>query len=318
MRRTTYRSNFFKKYKAEEVYAFFVGPDLTQRYISPLRMGEKTPSLSFYERDGDLLWHDLGKTTHPKGGDAMAFVYAYYKYNQDVQSLPKALARFDKDFRDGRFFDQPHFRKAKSYIPEYSTNYTDYELAYWAKLGVSQDLLEREHVYRLESLTREDGTITKRSSPKRPCFYYHFGKGWKTYSPFAPKEYKFQSSNLLGVLEGELSIRKADVGIISSSTKDRLTLKALGYEGINPTGENSLKTLINRKGEINKFYSKIYVIFDGDETGINSASQLELETGWIALYLDYPEGTKDVSDIVWNYSQDKLIEILQQCSYTKK
>ena len=291
------------------MYAFFLGNDLSLRYTSPLREPEKTPSLSLYTREGELLWKDHGKTTRPKGGDAFSFVVEYYKYKgHDFNS---ALRQFNTDFMRGYSPGKINPPESSTLTAVYNQNFEQYELDYWATHGVAESLLISENIHKVVTITKASGQVIKRSTPQRPCFLYNFISGWKSYSPLAPKKYRFLSQNLSGLVEGLATARSSEIGIISSSTKDRLTVKGIcGLDGVNPVSENALKTLLEKKEEIESLFNKIYVIFDGDETGIASANDLCEDTGWEAIHLDYPEGTKDPADVVLKYGQDTLKDLM--------
>jgi len=192
-------------------------------------------------------------------------------------------------------------------IPIVRSYWKQFELEYWNFIDLR--LLRKNRIFPCESLKYNGRTsghdIT--STEKSPAFFYFFDSkdSWKLYRPRESKKEKWKSNNIRNVIEGYNSLpRNGENLIITSSTKDRLTIKTyLGIDGINPTNETSWSNIEKKIREINERFKKVYVWLDADKAGRIGTRDICNKTNWTPIYppLHFKElGLKDQTEMLQN------------------
>ena len=252
----------------------------------------KTPPFVLYYDKGFLKWKDFG-LFGSSGNRAINYVMEYLDmsyheatdyYNKNITQQVEKLVKIKLKTKE----------VADKFIIYKRNCFEQYELDFWARFGISEDLLYAEDVYPVDTIFIDDFCVFK-SAANDPAFFYDLGNtAWKVYRPFS-KKFKWSSKNLVKVsCEGWASVTSADKTnhlIIASSTKDRLTLKAMGYNSINPLSESNIYPLLS----LPLPYSHIYIIFDNDKTGRRYAKKLSTLTSWIEVELK--SQFKDVAEM---------------------
>jgi len=141
---------------------------------------------------------------------------------------------------------------------EFDENFTDYELRYWERYGISAEELLQQQIYSLKSLRWGDSTNKVISTVGDPAFVYIFNRNpisWKVYRPLNTSGQKFRQWGIENVVEGMHQIHEAEMGILVSSTKERVVCIKACPEilFLNPTGEGSYIQLINNWSAIRPF-----------------------------------------------------------------
>lgn len=185
----------------------------------------------------------------------------------------------------------------RSLLKEYDI-YPTHELAYYNELGLGRNL----------GSTRE--------SPGFTYLYDQTIESWKCYKPFEKGADKWKSNNISKVIDGYKQLPDSgDTLIIVSSRKDLLTVRTyLGCWAICPTSETSFRNILEKEGELNERFKKIYVWLDADETGSMSTKKVVEKTKWNPIYppLEFKGlGIKDQTDMVINRSPLFLTEFWQ-------
>lgn len=272
------------------IYKYLLGDfEIGKKYTSPLRSDDDTPSFSLYY-DGDVLkWKDFGYDAC--GNKAINYLMEYMNlpFIEAIKFYNTVIKNTTLKINQVKVKD---FKKVDKFSIYNRTFFKDFELDYWNRFGIDEKQLIDESIYPLESFYYGDRLIHN-SCESDPAFILDLGSAaWKVYRPLN-KTYKWTSKNLENVkCEGcnTLAADKKDKLIITSSTKDRLVIKNLGYESINPLSESNIYPL--EKLELN--YDKIYVLFDNDDTGRKYTDKLTSLTDWIPLYLD--SKCKDIAE----------------------
>jgi len=125
----------------------------------------------------------------------------------------------------------------------------------------------------------------------------------KIYQPYSHKN-KWISNVDTTIVQGIDNIPKlAPLLVISSSLKDVMCLKLLDYNAVAPNNERSwLPAMVWKK--FKKRYKKIVILFDNDETGLESASNFSKQYSIDYKYipLSFTRQNKNISDFIYNHS----------------
>lgn len=284
------------------IYKHYFGDfNLVNKYHSPFpHRDDPRPSFKFVNigsmKNPRIIWTDFG-LSGAKYRDGIGFVMEYFGISR------KAAARkiWNELVRDQNVSIKRPVIKYPLNLPyEYGGQpLSDEEMEYWNRLSIPKKLLE---AYRISSLAfmRRAGDLIWKSEKDNPTYLYEFSKkdAFKAYRPLDPNKDKFRGQNNGSILEGYDQLpRNGEVLFITSSLKDTLTLRNLGFLAINPTSENSRRALLGKAKELLQRFEKIYILYDNDRPGIIATKVLAQKTGWIPLFLPQ-HFTKDPSDLV--------------------
>ncbi len=184
---------------------------------------------------------------------------------------------------------------------------------YWSQFGIKCSTLIKFGVYPLTHF-RLNGT----SYDCRQLTYgYYYGNGmWKIYSPDNIRRYKWFSNTNSEVIQGwdQLPLT-GNILVITKSLKDVILLHEMNIPSIAPQSEGVLINEV-KIAELKTRFSRIYLNFDFDYTGIRSGNKYKRKYGIKTLYFtngrfgtkDY--GVKDLTDYVKLYGRDKLQELI--------
>ena len=129
----------------------------------------------------------------------------------------------------------------------------------------------------------------------------------KIYQPFNTKGFKWSNQHDRSVISLWTKLPKNGEKVcICASLKDALCLWAnTGIPSISLQGEGygMSETAVS---ELKKRFSKVYILFDNDEVGIEDGRKLASETGFTNIILPYFEGGKDISDM-YKVMQNKTL-----------
>lgn len=200
------------------------------------------------------------------------------------------------------------------------TNWMNYEWDYWK--FIDRSLLKEYDIYPTHELAYYNELGLGRnlgSTRESPGFTYLYDQtieSWKCYKPFEKGADKWKSNNISKVIDGYKQLPDSgDTLIIVSSRKDLLTVRTyLGCWAICPTSETSFRNILEKEGELNERFKKIYVWLDADETGSMSTKKVVEKTNWNPIYppLEFKGlGIKDQTDMVINRSPLFLTEFWQ-------
>lgn len=298
------------------IYNFYLGDfDINRKYNSPLR---KDPKPSFQIRrskKSDLLyWKDYG-LSEQLGFDAISLVRHLYGLSRE-----EAVKRIWDDIVESKEpLPKIHLSVDTTSIPYkyYYGELSDWEMSYWKSRGIPKEILDYYNVKSLTAMYRTDKLVWK-SVKDNPTYIYLYlanKDAFKAYRPLDPRGDKFRGQNNGGLLEGfEQLPDEWEHLIITKSTKDIMTLRRLGVVSCSPTSENSFRTLLKNKDELNRRFKRKFIFFDNDGPGVKASKLLKEETGWESIVL--PKSySKDASDLV---TKDKSYKRLSSFLSTLK
>ena len=310
----------------ERILSHYLGlPIKKGLYRNPLRQDAK-PTASFFKSktNGRIMFKDFGTGYC---GDFVSIVMtkfncSYYKALQIIandfgiikrQDLPKnkCLKKWDEE----KFEDT-----GGAIIQVEIKDFTENDLQWWAKYGISQSTLKKFRVYSCKNVFL-NGNLFEMVSDNQYVYGYYGGikqdiEQWRIYHP---KKNKFKwISNWKGsYIQGAKQLSKAggDLLIIQKSLKDVMCLYEFGIQSIAPCSENlfvSNTVLIKLK----KKYKRIIVWYDTDIPGINNLRKIKKEHPELEyFFIPRKYNVKDFSDFRKKYGRDKSEKFLN--SYIK-
>ncbi|GET47128.1 toprim domain-containing protein [Capnocytophaga felis] len=184
-----------------------------------------------------------------------------------------------------------------------SKAFTEQELAFWSKSGITHSLLQKYEVVamqRFSSINKKGKPYTLHSSQSEPMFGYVSPNSIKVYRPFSKIRFLY-GGNVTDYCFGlEKLPLQGDVLFITSGEKDVLSLVSHGFSAI---CFNSETTHIRKETIkiLKPRFRYIVLLFDADETGRKASQQQQerlKEFGVLSLTLPLSgsKKDKDISD----------------------
>ena len=294
---------------------------LNKKYRNPLR--PDTNAGCFYKQNSRLLFCDYAFPEY--SGDCFRIVQILYDcdfytalqiINIDFNlQLEDKYKDFIKDHSS--FCNKPSFLPnqrigifKQSTIKVEVMPFLKSDLEYWKEFGIKEETLK---LFNVHSCFRSwiNDVIYHTYSHKDPQYCYVFpDKIFKIYRPLANKLTKWRTNSGSHVIQGyeQLPLYGEDL-IVTSSLKDVMTLYEIGYVAVAPQNEG----IIIPENIVDQFrhrFANIHILYDNDEAGIKSATNLSECCGFNMITL--PEGPKDPSDFVKSNNLDKLREFLKE------
>jgi len=294
---------------SKELLEHYCGFEIEEwEYICNPFREDNNPGARFIEgRNGYLLLEDHGwseKYLDVIGivmkVNNISFIEAIQKINIDVKDLKFELNKVGKIFSKRKV--KPNV--LKSNFKSFSLK----ELEWWKQFNWNKTLLKKFKVKSCYS-SKFNNEIRVFTSDKSPIYSYADSKGpYKRYMPFS-KGNKWRTAR--AIVEGYDQLKSSDILFITSSLKDTGMLNSIGYKAINPPSENSFKTILNIKSELEDRFNNIYVWMDNDTPGKKASIKLTEITGW--NYINCPDDLpKDPSDVCKEFGANIVNEIIKE------
>lgn len=306
----------------EQIFGYYLGSFINKKklFCSNLRKDHK-PTCSLYRnKSGTLIYKDFAT-----GQSLNAFGYVMELFHC---TYPEALRIIANDFgliKDSNIkknkgkiiskdvkIEEKEFSKIQVEIQEFS----ELELKWWNKYGITKDILDKFNVYSCKHVFLNDQLIAK-SQQHCPIFGYYGRKFqglelWRCYFP-KNKACKFIGNWPTKKIQGLDNIPKSGkLLVITKAMKDVLTLYSLGISAIAPCSETQFvsETLLET---LKKRFKYIIVLFDSDYTGISFMNKLKkrystLIYTWIPRKLE----AKDISDYYYKYGKRSTQKLIKQ------
>lgn len=315
-------SDFILSYISEkDIFDRYVNQPykLGQMIKSNLRDDDSTASLNIFIKNGQLRYKDFGHSY----GDCFEFVKQLYNC-----SYTEALKIIAKDFnlKQGIHTTEKIQKKPlpaeiafeKSIIP-IKRGWKKIDLDYWSRYNITIPLLVEYDIFACNHVylkNRPDNMyIWGTHLDDNPIYCYKIGNKFKCYRPLTKdKKAKWLSTHKEFDIQGLKQLpRKGNLCIITSSMKDVLVLKVLGYNAIALGGEgNNIPDKV--LDYLYACFDKIVIFYDNDKAGIMYAKILseKINVSYIHIPIEC-EDQKDISDFVEAYSieeGDKLMKEL--------
>lgn len=310
------------KLSEEQIFSFYIGSEIRSKKLfrSKLR-NDKNPTCSMYRsKSGALIYKDFATNQHLN-----CFAYVMELFKCDYYSALKIIANdfnivrdssivknrgkiISKDFR----IEEKEFSKIQVEIQDF----TELELKWWSKYGITPDILKKYNVYSCKHVFLNDQLVAK-SQQHCPIFGYYGKKYqgnelWKIYFP-KRKEYRFMGNYPSRKMQGYEQLPKTGkVCVITKSQKDCMTLYSLGIPACAPNSETIIpnETIIS---DLKSRFKYIICLWDNDYTGISFLNKFrhkypELIYTWIPRALK----AKDISDYYKENGKKETIKLIKE------
>ena len=289
-------------------------------FRSPLR-DDKNPTCSFFRNNkGTLLFKDFATG---QCLDIFSIVQQMFKCNYF-----EALKIIANDFgiiqnksikrNPGKINENPIKIEDKelSKIQVEIQDFTDLELKWWEKYGITKDILQKYQVYSCKYVFL-NGNLLAKSQQHCPIFGYYGKKYhglelWKIYFP-KRTNYRFIGNYPSKKLQGYDNLPKSGkICVITKSQKDVMALYAYGIPACAPNSETIIPSefIIN---DLTSRFEHVFALWDNDRTGVTFLNKIKKKYPQIkCLIIPRNLGAKDFSDLRAKYGYKKTKEFIVQ------
>lgn len=282
----------------ESIFEYYLGLKIGNKLIrSPFREDRKPTCGFYYSRSGRLYLHDFATDQHM---DCIEIVRMKFGINYQ-DALKKVLSDRDKLTRSQKLIrEEKHIEFVMGDLEFYS---------YFHKFHIKTETLTKYQVYPAKVIYANEEIIA-RGTKSNPLFAYVFPSGnIKTYRPLSKDSTKKWGGNAKsGDIAGMSQLpKKGQILFITSSLKDVMVLKEIGYNAIAFNGEGygvgDGESARHMRQVINKLEDRFeHIIFymNNDVPGLNFNQKLGYQ--YRKKYIHNPiNAPKDISDYTRKY-----------------
>lgn len=309
------------KVSEESIMYFYLGVNITNKlFCSPIRK-DRHPTCSFFRNSKNkLIYKDFATSQYL---DCWSVVMTLYNC-----SYKDALRIVANDFR---IIEDPYIRKNKGKIKtnipkleekEFSKiqveiqEFSDLEVKWWARYGITPEILKRFNVFSCKHVFLNDKLVAK--SQQHCPIYGYYGKKyhgqelWRCYFP-KRTSFRFLTNWPTKKIQGYDQLPKeGKVLVITKSMKDVLCLYSMGITAIAPNSETQFLSN-NVLEDLKKRFKYIIVLFDNDQTGISFMNKIKKEhPELIYTWIPRKYGAKDISDFYKMYKKKETINLINK------
>ena len=281
------------------------------KFKSIFNAGERTPSMCIYMDTHNVYKYKDFSTG--KGGSAIDLVkeITHLPFHKTCQFIIETYNDFVLHNNGG--YDIEKFQKASKYkVTSYILrSWTTQDQYFWTQFNIGSKLLDGHNVRPLESycMTKDDNELCI----KGLYLYGYFKEDGTLYKIYQPKTLDKKFIKVTDYIQGMHQCTGEKHLLITSSLKDIMSIKSLklSLDVIAPDSENTMlkKDVME---ELRNKYSKIIVMFDFDEAGVESMKKYKEKYPFIEITV-LPM-SKDVSDSIKDYGakevRTRLVPIL--------
>ena len=288
-------------------------------FRSPLRR-DKQPTCSFYRnKSGTLIFKDFATGQHLNVFDV---VQSIFKCNY-FESL-RIIANDFGIVRDNTLHKNPgkiNLNPIKIKDKEISKiqievqEFTDSELKWWGKYGISKDILKRFDVYSCKHVFLNDQLFAE-SQQHCPIFGYYGKKyqGLELWRCYFPKRtsFRFITNWPSKKIQGYDQLpKKGKLLVITKSMKDSMCLYSCGITACAPNSENLFipdKVLEDLKNR----FKNIVVLYDNDRPGLYNMAKIRKEHPELTyVFIPKKYGSKDISDFYKDHGRKETLNLIK-------
>ena len=288
-------------------------------FRSPLRR-DKQPTCSFYRnKSGTLIFKDFATGQHLNVFDVVQSIFKC-DYFESLRIIANdfGIVR-DNALRKnpGKINLNPIKIKDKeiSKIQIEVQEFTDNELKWWGKYGISKDILKRFDVYSCKHVFLNDQLFAK-SQQHCPIFGYYGKKyqGLELWRCYFPKRtsFRFITNWPSKKIQGYDQLpKKGKLLVITKSMKDSMCLYSCGITACAPNSENLFipdKVLEDLKNR----FKNIVVLYDNDRPGLYNMAKIRKEHPELTyVFIPKKYGSKDISDFYKDHGRKETLNLIK-------
>lgn len=291
-------------------------------FCSPLRRDKHKTCSVFRSNSGTLLFKDFAT-----GQAINCFEVVKSLYNCDYFTALKIIANDfglikDKTIKKNKGLliskDIKVQDKEMSKIQVEIQDFTELELKWWGKYGITLDILKKYNVYSCKSVFL-NGNLYAQSSQNCPIFGYYGGKIkengekielWRCYFPKL-KEKRFLSNWPSNKIQGFSQLpAKGNICVITKSLKDVACLDSFNIPACAPNSECIIpsKELVDN---LTRRFKHVFCLWDCDLTGITFLNKIKREYPQLkCLIIPRRLKAKDFSDLREKYGYKKTKQFI--------
>ena len=288
-------------------------------FRSPLRR-DKQPTCSFYRnKSGTLIFKDFATGQHLNVFDVVQSIFKC-----DYFESLRIIANDFGIVRDSALRKNPgkinlnHIKikdKEISKIQIEVQEFTDSELKWWGKYGISKDILRRFDVYSCKHVFLNDQLFAK-SQQHCPIFGYYGKKyqGLELWRCYFPKRtsFRFITNWPSKKIQGYDQLpKKGKLLVITKSMKDSMCLYSCGITACAPNSENLFipdKVLEDLKNR----FKNIVVLYDNDRPGLYNMAKIRKEHPELTyVFIPKRYGSKDISDFYKDHGRKETLNLIK-------
>lgn len=306
----------------EQIFSFYIGSEVKSKKLfrSVLR-NDKNPTCSLYRaRNGSLIYKDFATGQHLN-----VFAYVMELFRCDYYEALRIIANDFSIVTDssiiknkGKIISKDFKIKDKemSKIQIEVQDFTDLELKWWKKYGITLDILNKFDVYSCKYVFLNDQIVA--SSQKHCPIFGYYGKKyhglelWRCYFP-KRTSYRFITNWPSKKIQGYDQLpKKGKLLCITKSMKDTMCLYSCGITACAPNSETQFIS-DNVLEDLKQRFEYIVVLFDNDMTGISFMNKIkkkhpELIYTWIPRKYE----AKDISDYYKKYGRKSTLSLIKE------
>ena len=288
-------------------------------FRSPLRR-DKQPTCSFYRnKSGTLIFKDFATGQHLNIFDVVQSIFRC-----DYFESLRIIANDFGIVRDNTLHKNPgkiNLNPIKIKDKEISKiqievqEFTDGELKWWGKYGISKDILKRFNVYSCKHVFLNDQLFAE-SQQHCPIFGYYGKKyqGLELWRCYFPKRtsFRFITNWPSKKIQGYDQLpKKGKLLVITKSMKDSMCLYSCGITACAPNSENlfiSDKVLEDLKSR----FKNIVVLYDNDRPGLYNMAKIRKEHPELTyVFIPKKYGSKDISDFYKDHGRKETLNLIK-------
>ena len=288
-------------------------------FRSPLRR-DKQPTCSFYRnKSGTLIFKDFATGQHLNIFDVVQSIFRC-----DYFESLRIIANDFGIVRDNALHKNPgkiNLNPIKIKDKEISKiqievqEFTDSELKWWGKYGISKDILKRFNVYSCKHVFLNDQLFAE-SQQHCPIFGYYGKKyqGLELWRCYFPKRtsFRFITNWPSKKIQGYDQLpKKGKLLVITKSMKDSMCLYSCGITACAPNSENLFipdKVLEDLKNR----FENIVVLYDNDRHGLYNIAKIRKEHPELTyVFIPKRYGSKDISDFYKDHGRKETLNLIK-------
>lgn len=288
-------------------------------FRSPLRR-DKQPTCSFYRnKSGTLIFKDFATGQHLNVFDVVQSIFRC-----DYFESLRIIANDFGIVRDNALHKNPgkiNLNPIKIKDKEISKiqievqEFTDSELKWWGRYGISKDILKRFDVYSCKHVFLNDQLFAE-SQQHCPIFgyygkKYHSLELWRCYFP-KRTSFRFITNWPSKKIQGYDQLpKKGKLLVITKSMKDSMCLYSCGITACAPNSENLFipdKVLEDLKNR----FENIVVLYDNDRPGLYNMAKIRKEHPELTyVFIPKRYGSKDISDFYKDHGRKETLNLIK-------
>lgn len=312
------------KFSEEQIMEYYLNiPVRKGLFRSPLRR-DRQPTCSFYRNNsGTLIFKDFATGQHLNVFDIVQYIHKcnYFEALRIIANDLNIVNDKTLHKNNGKINLNPIKIKDKevSKIQIEIQDFTDNELKWWGKYGITLDILKKFNVYSCKHIFLNNNLFAT-SQQHCPIFGYYGGKIqdnkekielWRCYFP-KRKTYRFVTNWPSKKIQGFNQLpKKGKLLVITKSMKDCLSMYSCGITACAPCSEN-LFVADKVLEDLKKRFKYIVVFYDNDLPGISNMIKIkEKHPELNFFFIPRSYEAKDFSDFYAKYGRKKTLEIIK-------